>query len=734
MVALASDTGGCIGQLVSQKSFPESPPTTGRRKSVRSPLGLNAATAPPNLYSAEMRAANLQNEKATETGPIADVGAFTIGRRHSIGTNSYKHMQHELSLSNNCIEIDLNASLDFELHRSISRLFDEEDEHATEETGEPTAPRPESSGPRLTRSYSIGASNLKYDSHASRQPDLHEVLYAPKRVGPQDWLSDVDKVHKTKTCKASANASAGSPPTTPPRMISPAAAGSPPLATASESDSGGSPVSDVTTGSPLPLMGAAPAAAASPRSMQRWATYERHALSSLEQPVLEPLPLTAGFYGEVLPGAQPVSPPTMGVAPFALPMLAPQPGLLPAPWLMQQQHAQQGFQQQMAAAVIQHQLLQQQQQQQQMQQMQQMQQQQQQQMQQQQQQMQQQQMQQMQQQQMHFQQQMLLPPPLLPGQPNPFFAHQGFGFVMGPMQPQLAPAPSAGVYSPARMPQHVLQPGRLVAMAKEQEGSRTLQRALTGMSPVRLQAACDELGPHLGELSTNLFGNYLVSNMASLPEAQPWVENALRGRVVEFMKHAQGSRVVQAALHSLPSKMAAALVDELQGHVATTATTINGSWSVCTAFKVTRAPFIVREIAGAISVLSTQQSGSRAVQKILPEAESHDVDTRCVAAALIACGADELTRLSLDQYGNYVVQIALRIALPGQREDLANLLLPVLPQLATSKAGSNVAEAVIGCATAEQLNAAVSLLHGCGIDLATHCFGKHVIATLDRRK
>ena len=306
---------------------------------------------------------------------------------------------------------------------------------------------------------------------------------------------------------------------------------------------------------------------------------------------------------------------------------------------------------------------------------------------------------------------------------------------MGPMQ--LAPAPTAGVYSPAREPQHVLQPGRLVAMAKEQEGSRTLQRALTGMypaGPLRLQAACDELGPHLGELATNLFGNYLVSSMASLPEAQPWVENALRGRVVELMKHAQGSRVVQAALHSLPSKMAVALVDELQGHVATTATTINGSWSVCTAFKVTLAPFIVREIAGAISVLSTQQSGSRAVQKILPEAASHNVDTRCVAAALIACGTDELTRLSIDQYGNYVVQIALRIALPSPREDLANLLLPVLLQLATSKAGSNVAEAVIGCATAEQLNAAVSLLHGCGIDLATHCFGKHVIAALDRRK
>jgi len=254
------------------------------------------------------------------------------------------------------------------------------------------------------------------------------------------------------------------------------------------------------------------------------------------------------------------------------------------------------------------------------------------------------------------------------------------------------------------------------------------------MSPVRLQAACDELGPHLGELSTNLFGNYLVSSMTALPEAQPWVQRALRGRVVELMKHAQGSRVVQAALDSLPSKMAAALVDELQGHVAPTAMTINGSWSVCTAFKVSRAAFIVREIAEAIGVLSTQQSGSRAVQKILPEAASHDVDTRCVVAALIASGTDELARLSVDQYGNYVVQHALRIAQPGPREELVALLLPALPQLATSKAGSNVAEAVIGCATFEQLGVASALLLGCGIELSTHCFGKHVMAALNRRK
>jgi len=277
--------------------------------------------------------------------------------------------------------------------------------------------------------------------------------------------------------------------------------------------------------------------------------------------------------------------------------------------------------------------------------------------------------------------------------------------------------------------------GRLVAMAKEQEGSRALQRALTGMSSSRLQAACDELGPHLGELATSLFGNYLVSSMASLPEAQPWLEKALKGRVVELMTHAQGSRVVQAAMHALPTRAVHTLVNELVGEVANTSRSVNGSWSVCAAFKATRAPFIVAEIAASIRTLATQQSGSRAVQKILPEASSNDVDTRCVVAALTACGTDELARLAVDQYGNYVVQIALRISAsePSERSTLVAMLLPSLTRLATSKSGSNVAEALIACATMEQLLKMKALLHGSGVELAGHCFGKHVIAALSRR-
>jgi len=223
--------------------------------------------------------------------------------------------------------------------------------------------------------------------------------------------------------------------------------------------------------------------------------------------------------------------------------------------------------------------------------------------------------------------------------------------------------------------------------------------------------------------------------MATLPQAQPALVAALTGRVVELMQHAQGSRVVQAALDALPKKAVHALVAELEGFVADCAVTTNGSWSLCAAFRATRAQFIIKEISQAIITLSMHVNGSRAVQRIVPDAASHDMDVTPVVISLIESSPAVLQRLSSDQYGNYVVQIALRVAAanPEHQARLVELMLPSLPKLSTSKAGSNVAEALIGCATSPQLSEARDLLHGCASSLSAHCFGKHVIAALSRR-
>ena len=100
--------------------------------------------------------------------------------------------------------------------------------------------------------------------------------------------------------------------------------------------------------------------------------------------------------------------------------------------------------------------------------------------------------------------------------------------------------------------------------------------------------------------------------------------------------------------------------------------------------------------------------------------------------SLLSSGAEQLARLSADQYGNYVVQIALRLASAANQARLVGLLLPSLQMLAISKAGSNVAEAILGCSSAAQLAAARQLLREASTDLGAHCFGRHVMAALGR--
>lgn len=278
-------------------------------------------------------------------------------------------------------------------------------------------------------------------------------------------------------------------------------------------------------------------------------------------------------------------------------------------------------------------------------------------------------------------------------------------------------------------------PGRLGEMARTKEGSQALQRQLRAMPASQLREACDELAPHLVELCTDPFGNYLISSMVCLPAAQPAIASALRGRALELATHAQGSRVLQAALEALPSSMASTLVSELEGHVAQVAMRTYGSWSVCTAYKASHAPFILAEIAAAVGTLATLQDGSRVVQRVLPEAAACGASVTSVLDALIELSGD-LGRLASDAFGNYVVQEALRLVEHDSERQrrFVELLLPHLPMLSMSKAGSNVAEAVLVCLSTEQLaQARHTLLRDPSCDLATHRYGQHVVATLHKR-
>merc|ERR1719271_472511 len=93
-------------------------------------------------------------------------------------------------------------------------------------------------------------------------------------------------------------------------------------------------------------------------------------------------------------------------------------------------------------------------------------------------------------------------------------------------------------------------------MARDAKGSRWLQEALPRFSVAQQEEVAAELQPELLELASHPFGNYLVSRLAHLPSLQPHLLDQLRGHVLPLMRHAQGSRVLQATLKALPAAAA----------------------------------------------------------------------------------------------------------------------------------------------------------------------------------
>lgn len=320
-----------------------------------------------------------------------------------------------------------------------------------------------------------------------------------------------------------------------------------------------------------------------------------------------------------------------------------------------------------------------------------------------------------------------MPPavPLMAAAPLPVARPAVLPMAMGvPMAAVTAPAMPVG-----------LPCGRLYALAQEQDGSRTLQQHLAAMPPAELAAAVDELAPHLGALATHPFGNYLVSSMAFLPLAQPAIHTALRGRLCALMQHPQGSRVCQAAFERLPQPAAASLVAELRGRVCEVACGTHGSWSVVACYRFTRAAFIAPELAADIARLATDQNGSRVVQRVLMDAIESGEDVSGPLGALLALGSEGLTRLALDRFGNYVVQIGLRHAPPQLAAQLHAMLVPTFRQLSTGKCGSNVAEVLVDLASPPQLSAIRTALGRDGAleALRGHAYGVYVMASLDKR-
>jgi pumilio RNA-binding family len=244
--------------------------------------------------------------------------------------------------------------------------------------------------------------------------------------------------------------------------------------------------------------------------------------------------------------------------------------------------------------------------------------------------------------------------------------------------------------------------GHAAEFARDQEGSRFIQAQLDIASPDEVNDLFHEIFEKPAELITDVFGNYVLQKMLEMatPEQLLFVASSLSGHVVFLTLQTYGCRVIQKCIEVMPPEAQNMIIAELEGNVAKCIQDQNGNHVIqkCVEVVPERCAFIVNAFSGRVKELATHAYGCRVIQCILQQCPTHEP---AIFAELLQC----IEELTLDQYGNYVVQHVLVHAKPGQIDAIVPKLSAGFYKFSTHKFASNVMEKFFAaCNDAQRLS------------------------------
>lgn len=209
--------------------------------------------------------------------------------------------------------------------------------------------------------------------------------------------------------------------------------------------------------------------------------------------------------------------------------------------------------------------------------------------------------------------------------------------------------------------------GHVAEIAKDQEGSRFVQVQLdaaahNGTLVKQLDEVLDELFSDpvtATDVVCDVFGNYVVQKILDVAnEAQlAKIFGHLRGIIVNLTLQTYGCRVIQKAVEALRKYPALleGVVQELEPNVPRCVQDQNGNHVIQKLVEINPdgAGFIIDAFRGKVKELATHAYGCRVIQCILSQCPRYEPD---IMRELFVC----LPELTMDQYGNYVVQHILQ--------------------------------------------------------------------------
>lgn len=274
--------------------------------------------------------------------------------------------------------------------------------------------------------------------------------------------------------------------------------------------------------------------------------------------------------------------------------------------------------------------------------------------------------------------------------------------------------------------------GRVYETAKDQHGCRFLQRWLdSNYDGEAVQVIMSEIIPHVAELMTDQYANFLVQKLFDIMphDIRYNVAQVAAPHIAHIALTPHGTFSVQKLIETIATREEMEIVREALSHdVVRLVKDVHGNHviqKVLQRFEHPDKEFIYEAVASDCAAIATNKQGCCVLQRCLEFASPAQ------HKALVACILGCCLQIVQDPFGNYVLQYVLEANDSSINDTIARAFMPHLVQLCMNKFSSNVMEKVLRGATQPVRDAYVETMRNPDViaSLMQDDFGNYVLQT-----
>lgn len=238
--------------------------------------------------------------------------------------------------------------------------------------------------------------------------------------------------------------------------------------------------------------------------------------------------------------------------------------------------------------------------------------------------------------------------------------------------------------------------GRVYETAKDQHGCRYLQRWLdTNCDPETLQVMMDEIIPHVGELMTDQYANFLIQKLFDImpDDVRYKVAIVAAPQICMISLTPHGTFSVQKMIETISTREETEIICEaLAKDVVRLVKDAHGNHviqKVLQRFDFDDKEYIYRAVSTDCVSIAKNKQGCCVLQRSLEHASPRQ--KAALVDQVLAC----CLQIVQDPFGNYVLQYVLEAHDSKINDTIAFAFLPHLVHLSMNKFSSNVMEKVL---------------------------------------